>query len=165
MRTLKLTIAYDGTEFAGWQRQANERTVQAAIEDALQPDRGRARRHHRRRPHRRRRACRRSGRQRLAHVARSRPTTLLRALNATLPRDVRVIAVVEEAPAGFNARFDARRKTYRYCDLVRAASCRRTLRRFVWHVPQPLDVGRDGRSGRVAASAQHDFAAFQAAGE
>ena len=40
MRTLKLTIAYDGTDFAGWQRQASDRTVQAAIEDALLPIEG-----------------------------------------------------------------------------------------------------------------------------
>ena len=36
-RTLKVTLAYDGTEFAGWQRQARERTVQAVLEDALAP--------------------------------------------------------------------------------------------------------------------------------
>ena len=160
MRTLKLTIAYDGTDFCGWQRQASERTVQAVIEDALAPIEGQPV------------VITGAGRTDAGvhadgQVASVSLTTtigtasLQRALNATLPPDVRVCDVVEMRP-DFNARFDARLKTYRYalwCDLVMPPR----QRRYAWHVPQPLDVN----AMQVAADlliGHHDFAAFQAAG-
>jgi tRNA pseudouridine38-40 synthase len=159
-RTLKLTIAYDGTDFAGWQRQAADRTVQATVEDALAPIEGRPI------------VITGSGRTdagvhaagQVASVALESTIandTLQRALNATLPPDVRIMRV-EDAPAGFNARFDARSKTYHY-----AIHCGSVLpplrRRLVWHVKQPLAVHSMNAAAALLIGA-HDFATFQAAG-
>lgn len=159
-RSLKLTIAYDGTDFAGWQRQASDRTVQAAIEDALLPIEGS------------RAIVIGAGRtdagvHAAAQVASvtlqaSIPATeLLRALNATLSRDVRILAVDEMSP-GFNAQFAAKQKTYRY-SVWSAGVVPPPLARFVWHVPQALDItAMDDAAGVVVGT--HDFAAFQASG-
>lgn len=160
MRTFKLTLAYDGTAFAGWQMQAGQRTVQGALEDALQPiDSTRV-------------VVHAAGRTDAGVHAEGQVVSctlastiacdaLLRALNVRLPEDVRVMAV-EEAPAGFNARFDARGKTYRY-DLYTAAVVPPRLRHFVWHVASALDVAAMDRAARLLVGT-HDFAAFQAAG-
>ena len=159
-RTFKLTIAYDGTDFAGWQRQASNRTVQAAVEDALQPIEGA------------RAVLIGAGRtdagvHAAGQVASVRLTSTIpadelhRALNATLPQDVRVLAVdlVDER---FNAQFAAKNKTYRYW-MLSAGVVPPQLRRYVWHVPQPLDIERM-RAASTALLGRHDFAAFQASG-
>jgi len=159
-RTLKLTIAYDGTDFAGWQRQATERTVQAAIEDALAPIEGE------------RVVIVGAGRTDAGvHAARQVASgslqsniglhDLQRALNATLPQDVRILDI-QEANATFNAQFAARRKTYHYW-IWSAGVMPPHVRRFMWHVPQPLDIDRMNDAAR-AILGEHDFAAFQAAG-
>ena len=112
MRTLKLTIAYDGTDFAGWQRQASDRTVQATIEDALLPIEGA------------RAIVIGAGRTdagvhaagQVASVVLNAPIAaadLMRALNATMPQDVR-IGAVDEMPDAFNAQFAATQKSYRF---------------------------------------------------
>lgn len=159
-RTLKLTLAYDGTAFAGWQMQAGPRTVQGELEAALQPIDGT------------RVVVHAAGRTDAGVHAAGQVVSfaldsgialdaLQRALNVRLPDDVRVMDVAE-APAGFNARFHARRKTYRYA-IYNAAVVPPQIRHFVWHVPQPLDV----EAMRVAAAivvGVHDFAAFQASG-
>ena len=84
-----------------------------------------------------------------------------RGLNASLPPDVRVTAV-EDAPAGFHARFSARSKSYRYVlDTSPVASP--FNRAFAWHLPERLDV----EAMQKAASAlvgNHDFAVFQSTG-
>ena len=153
-------IAYDGTAFAGWQLQANQRTVQGVLEDALRPIEGDARRRARRRPDRRGRACRRTGRQLLAGVDIARDA-LLRALNvAPAARCARDAG--GRSADGFNAQFDARRKTYRY------AICNARGRAAA---AAPLRLARaaaarcrgDERGGAVLLG-EHDFAAFQAAG-
>lgn len=160
MRTLKFTIAYDGTEFAGWQRQASERTVQATIEDALRPIEGA------------RAIVIGAGRTDAGVHAAAQVASvtlhaaiatrdLLRALNATLPQDVRILAV-DEMPGGFNAQFAATQKTYRY-NIWSAGVLPPVLRRFVWHVPQRLDRDAMDRAARLVLG-EHDFAAFQAAG-
>ncbi|MGQ0733696.1 MAG: tRNA pseudouridine(38-40) synthase TruA [Acidobacteriota bacterium] len=159
-RTLKLTIAYDGTEFSGWQRQAADRTVQAVIEDALEPLEGE--RAVLTAAGRTDAGVHAAGQVASATVRTARPTRELhRALNATLPPDVRIMAI-EEVPAGFNARFDARAKTYRYWiwsgDVLPPA-----LRRTAWHVPQVLDLVAM-REAAAALVGPHDFASFQAAG-
>jgi tRNA pseudouridine38-40 synthase len=159
-RTFKLTIAYDGTDFAGWQRQGSSRTVQAAIEDALQPIEGA------------RVVLIGAGRtdagvHAAGQVASVRLTStipageLLRALNATLPEDVRVLAV-DLVDDRFNAQFAAKTKTYRYW-MLSAGVVPPQLRRYVWHVPQPLDVERM-HGAAAAVLGRHDFAAFQASG-
>jgi tRNA pseudouridine38-40 synthase len=159
-RTLKLTIAYDGTDFAGWQRQATERTVQAAIEDALLPIDGE------------RVIVTGAGRtdagvHAAGQVASIRLRSsianeiLLRALNATLPADVRVLAI-DDAPEGFNAQFAAKRKTYRY-SLWSDGVVPPALRRYVWHIPQRLSVAAMDEAAAVLIGT-HDFSAFQASG-
>lgn len=160
MRTLKLTLAYDGTAFAGWQMQAGQRTVQGVLEEALQPiDATRV-------------VVHAAGRTDAGVHAEGQVVScalassiacgaLRRALNVRLPEDVRVMAV-EEAPPGFNARFEARGKTYRY-DIYTAAVVPPRLRHFVWHVAADLDAAAMDRAARLLVGT-HDFAAFRAAG-
>ena len=160
MRTLKLTLSYDGTRLVGWQRQAAGDSVQGVLEDALARFEGGPVTVH---------GAGRTdaGVHALGQVASVQVTlahdaaTLARALNAQLPEDVRVLAV-EDAPPGFHARFDARSKTYRYC--IRNGPVASPFERaFVWHVPQPLDL----EAMRHAASrllGRHDFSAFRSIG-
>jgi tRNA pseudouridine38-40 synthase len=114
MRTIKLIIAYDGTDFLGWQRQSGQaRTVQAVIEDALEKMHGHPV------------ALAGSGRTDSGVHARAqaasfqtdiesiKPDRFVPALNSLLPRDVRIVES-SEAAADFHARFDARTRTYRY---------------------------------------------------
>lgn len=160
MRTLKLTIQYDGTAYVGWQRQPNGVSIQALLEDALAPIEGsRVSVHGAGRTDAGVHALGQVG---SATVATPLETaTLGRALNAVLPPDVRVLAI-EEAPAGFHARFSARAKTYEY-RIVNAPLVSAFLHRYAWHVPQPLDFD----AMRTAASplvGSHDFAGFQGAG-
>ena len=160
MRTLKLTLAYDGTDFFGWQRQATERTVQAVVEDALRPIEGQ--------PvvitgaGRTDTGVHADGQVASVSLTASIGTgDLQRALNATLPDDVRVLDVVE-VRADFNARYDARSKTYRYavwCGDVMPPG----VRRSAWHVPHSLDVNGMQQAAALLVGS-HDFAAFQASG-
>lgn len=159
-RTLKLTLAYDGTDFAGWQRQARERTVQATLEDALAPiDKG---------PvtvfgaGRTDAGVHAAGQVASFQLQSAIPAgELQRALNGTLPEDVRVLAAVD-ARTGFNARFDARTKTYHY-SIWNGAATPPWLRRYLWHVPQPIDLAAAVEAA-AALIGEHDFAAFQAVG-
>ena len=162
-RTLKLVLAYDGTDLVGWQRQAAGVSVQARLEDALSaiegapvPVVGAGRTD--------------AGVHALGQVASCRidhPLPVARlasALNAMLPDDIRVLEV-EEVDDAFHARYGARLKTYRYL-LLNSAVVSPFERRYVWHVPQPLDVGAmaagagylRGRTGfrRVARRGQRD---------
>jgi len=160
MRTLKLTLSYDGTRLVGWQRQAEGDSVQSLLEDALARFEGGPVTVH---------GAGRTdaGVHALGQVASVQvgfahdAATLTRALNAQLPEDVRVLAVEDAAP-GFHARFDARSKTYRYC-IRNGPAASPFERAFVWHVPQPLDVD----AMRQAASrllGRHDFSAFRSIG-
>lgn len=160
MRVLKLTLAYDGTAYVGWQRQQNGISIQGLIEDALARIEGSAV------------VVTGAGRTdagvhalgQVASVRLRHPidrASLRRALNARLPDDVRVLDVVEARP-DFHARFGARSKTYRY-RIVTGDLVSPFERRYGWHVGQPLDV-----DAMVAAAGHlvgtHDFAAFRAAG-
>ena len=159
-RTLALTVAYEGTAFAGWQRQPGARTVQEALESALAT----------------------IERQAVGVVAAGRTdagvhaqaqvvsvevanrlpaATLRRALNVRLPEDVRVTHV-EEKPPGFNARRDARSKAYRYT-LLLDPSPSPFVRRVVWAMPPRLDLAAMQQAAAVLVG-EHDFAAFQSAG-
>ncbi|HMB79413.1 MAG TPA: tRNA pseudouridine synthase A, partial [Vicinamibacterales bacterium] len=112
MAAFKIILAYDGTDFVGWQRQASGASIQGLIEDALRAldgcdvnvaGAGRTD----------------AGVHALGQVAAFTiaraidPGTLVRALNAHLPHAIRVLSA-EEAPPGFHPRFGARAKTYRY---------------------------------------------------
>jgi tRNA pseudouridine38-40 synthase len=160
MRTLKLTLAYDGTRFVGWQRQAEGDSVQGVLEEALARFEGTAVTVH---------GAGRTdaGVHALGQVASVQLTcahdvaTLRRALNAQLPEDVRVL-LVEEVSDDFHARFSARAKTYRY-QLRHGTIADPFERAFVWHVHEPLDVAAMSEAAS-ALIGTHDFAAFQSVG-
>jgi len=160
-RTLKLTIAYDGTAYAGWQRQANAQTIQATIEDEIDAIVG---------AHNPLNAAGRTdaGVHAAAQVASITidhdiaPDDLLRALNARLKGgDIRIRAI-EETFDGFDARIYAKQKTYRYA-IWNGAIPSPFFRHVVWHVPFALDLNRMGEASR-ALLGEHDFAAFQGRG-
>ena len=160
MPTFKLTIAYDGTGFAGSQMQAGQRTVQSVMEEALHPFEGRrVVVHFAGRTDSRVHAAGQVASFSLASAI--APDALQRALNVTLPDDVRVMRA-EAAADGFNARFDARSKAYRY-EIFNGAVVPPRLRNFVWHVPQPCDVHAMSEAA-AALLGEHDFSGFQAAG-
>lgn len=159
-RTFKLTIAYDGTDFIGWQRQAAGVSIQGLLEDALSELDGRPV------------AVTGAGRTDAGVHARGQVATarldreidaaaVVRAVNARLPPTVRILEVSPE-PERFHARFDARLKTYRY-RIWNADVMSPFERSYAWHVPMTLDTG----AMAVAAAAlcgTHDFAAFQGTG-
>ena len=160
MRTLKLTVSYDGTRFVGWQRQAEGESIQGLLEDALARFEGGPVTVH---------GAGRTdaGVHALGQVASVRVTcahdtgTLTRALNAQLPVDVRVLAV-EEADPEFHARFSARTKTYRY--VIRNAPIATPFERaYVWHLPERLNVESMQEAAALVVGT-HDFAAFQSVG-
>lgn len=160
MRTLKLTIAYDGGRFIGWQRQPQGESVQGLLEDAL----GRF--------ERRDVTVHCAGRtdagvHALGQVASAQVTcnhdtaTLANGLNATLPRDVRVLQV-EDVSSDFHARFSARVKHYRY--LIRHNDHVSPFERdYVWDIPELLDL-EVMQQEAVSLVGTHDFVAFQSAG-
>ena len=160
MRTLKLTIQYDGTELVGWQRQKAGDSVQGLLEDVLTRIDGAAVTVH---------GAGRTdaGVHAIAQVASAQVrsthdlATIGRALNAQLPESVRVVAV-EEAPPDFHARFSARGKTYRYL-ILEADVVSPFLWRYVHRVNGPLDVDRM-REAASAFPGTHDFSAFQSTG-
>ncbi len=161
MRTLRLTLEYDGSGYVGWQRQAEGVSIQGLLEDALAPFEGApVTVHGAGRTDAGVHALGQVASVILRHAAHDAPT-LQRALNAVLPDDVRVVGLVDAA-AGFHARFDATGKTYEY-RIVNAPYVSAFGFRHAWHVPGPLDRAamRDGASALVG---RHDFAAFQATG-
>jgi tRNA pseudouridine38-40 synthase len=157
-RHFKLTIAYDGSNYAGWQLQPNGRTIQEIVEGALAKIAGGAVRVHG------------SGRTDAGVHAKAQvancsfdtqlaTTTLSRALNANLPVDIR-LQRVQEVDARFHARFSAKRKEYRYqidCGMVADPF----LRAYAWHHPRRLNVAAMRRAARLLKG-RHDFAALAA---
>jgi tRNA pseudouridine38-40 synthase len=159
-RVLKLTIAYDGAAYVGWQRQAEGVSVQGLIEEALaRLDGAPVAVHGAGRTD--------AGVHALGQVASARvatahePAVIRRALNAMLPGDVRVLAV-EEAPDDFHARYGAAGKRYEY-RLWQGPVQPPFVRAWSWHVPHRLDVEAMNRAAR-ALEGTHDFSAFQSAG-
>lgn len=161
MRTLKLTLAYDGTNYVGWQRQMNGVSVQQMIEEALVPLAGGAS------PGVAGAGRTDAGVHAVAQVASVNvefavpAANVRRALNVRLPPDIRVLDV-EDAPLGFHARFHARGKSYRY-RMVTSQILSPFDRWFAWHAPEPRDVEAMRRAAR-AFIGRHDFASFQARG-
>ena len=161
MRTLKLTIAYDGTNYAGWQRQANGIAIQQIIEDELTAIVG---------AHNALMAAGRTdagvhAAAQVASVTIDHPIAtddLLRALNARIKGgDIRIRAI-EEMPLGWSARASAKSKTYRYA-IWNGAHPSPFFRHVVWHVPQQLDLDRMSRAAQHLLGEQ-DFVAFQGRG-
>ncbi len=159
MRNLRLTIAYDGADFHGWQRQPDLPTVQAAIESAIARLTGESV------------ALHGSGRtdagvhalNQVANFKTASPipcANLRRALNDLLPPTVR-IKRIEEAAESFHARYDARAKTYRY-RILQTPVASPFLCRFTAHFPEPL-ARKPMREAAQGLEGEHDFTSFAAA--
>jgi tRNA pseudouridine38-40 synthase len=161
MRCLRLTIAYDGTHYVGWQRQINGLSVQEVLEGAFAPlikdPTGRG-------PTVAGAGRTDAGVHALGQVASVNleidlaAAAVHRALNVRLPPDVRVIGVVD-APLGFHARFHAIGKTYRY-RIATLPVLSPFDRWFVWHTTEPRDVPAM-QAAAAAFVGTHDFASFQ----
>ena len=158
MRNLRLILAYDGADFAGWQVQPGRTTVQGALasaigrlsgENVLPQGSGRTD----------------AGVHALAQVASFAtasaipPENWMRALNDILPPSIRVLEVTEAAPE-FHARKAARAKTYRY-RIHRGTICPPFLARYVWHYPYPLEESAIIAAASLVAG-EHDFTSFAA---
>jgi len=158
---IKLTIAYDGSQYAGWQVQKIGLGVQQKVEEALAKLFPAAPRLHS--SSRTDTGVHALGM--IAHVEipraefRMTPPKLLLALNAYLPEDVRVQAALP-CHANFHARFDATGKQYRYFAWNHAAM-NPLLRLQAWHIPQKLDFAAM-RAAAPMFLGQHDFKSFAA---
>jgi tRNA pseudouridine38-40 synthase len=157
-RKLRIVVEYDGTDFAGWQRQPGQRTVQETLETAIRDMTGET--VFVRAAGRTDAGVHADGQTASFALEASIPAAgLLRGLNSILPADVALVEVADVA-ADFDARFSARGKVYRYLvwnHLVRAPRWRRRA----WHVRQPLDLAAMRRAAAVLVG-EHDFAAFRA---
>jgi len=159
VRTIKLTVAYDGTDFVGWQRQDEGVSIQGLIEEALSAIDGAPVTLH---------GAGRTdaGVHAIGQVASASVGTaiederLVRALNAHLPETIRVTAVTT-VPDTFHARFSAVSKTYEY-RIWNAPTQPPFIRRYSWHRIGPLDVALMQQASDAIAGT-HDFAAFRSA--
>jgi tRNA pseudouridine38-40 synthase len=157
-RNLKLTLAYDGHDFAGWQVQPDQLSVQGTLVSAFEHLIGE-------KPLPQGSGRTDAGVHALAQTASVTiespipATNLVRALNDVLPRSIRILAIAE-MPPDFHARHSAVAKTYRY-HIYREAICSPFLARYVYHHPYPLN-----ESQMIAAAAlvegEHDFTSFAA---
>jgi len=163
----KLTLAYDGTRFHGWQVQPHLPTVQGTLatalhhitaESVLPQGSGRTD----------------TGVHALAQVASFTlaapipPPNLLRALNRALPPSIRILKA-EHAPSDFHARHSALRKTYEYRIFPKASAnreepdriCPPFLAPFAWDCPWPIDLTL-ARRAAAHILGEHDFTSFAA---
>jgi tRNA pseudouridine38-40 synthase len=158
LQTWKLTLAYDGTDFRGWQVQPGETTVQGELQSALGRVTGESS------------LPQGSGRtdagvHALAQVASFDlqapipPENLLRALNRTLPPAIRILEA-RTVRSTFHARHSAVAKTYEY-RVFREVLCPPFLARYVHACPWPMDVEALQRSARFFVG-EHDFRSFAA---
>jgi tRNA pseudouridine38-40 synthase len=157
MATIKLTIEYDGTVYAGWQQQPNHITIQAVFEEALS----------------------KITQQHISAVAAGRTDSGVHALgqivsfqsnkplasaqwapalNSYLPKDISVISS-EQAPDDFHARFSAKEKIYEY-RITRQSSRPALNRHRVWHLPHLLDTDAI-RQAMPEFFGTHDFTSFR----
>jgi tRNA pseudouridine38-40 synthase len=154
--TYSFTLEYDGTDFAGWQIQPSVRTAMGAFSDALRALTSES-------P-----ALTAAGRTDSGAHAHGQvvgctlqrvwaPNELRNALNAVLPADIAVRGVAIRTD-GFDARRDARERTYRYLIVCRDGRSP-VMRRNAWTVRGPLDVDAM-RNGAAHLVGKHDFAAF-----
>ncbi|MCC2641451.1 MAG: truA [Nitrospira sp.] len=159
MATFKIVLEYDGTGYAGWQRQLNVPTVQATVEEALAAvahtgltliAAGRTD----------------AGVHALGQVASFRTDRglshreWLRALNAHLPSDISALSV-EQVPDEFHARYSARGKLYEY-HLLNRSERAPLLRERAWLLYKPLDFAAMAEAAACLVGS-HDFSSFQTA--
>lgn len=162
MRNILLTISYDGTNFYGWQKQENQRTVQGEIEKALEI------------VHKTKIDLHGSGRTDSGVHAAAQAATFFSpidsipienyplALNSYLPKDVRIMNAAEVDEA-FHARFSATRRTYRYflyCGAVPPAH----EMNYIWCIHRKIDIARLNRMASVLHG-EIDCATFAASGD
>lgn len=156
MRTYKLTVAYDGTRYKGWQRQGlTDRTIQQILEEGIskflgydieidgsgRTDAG---------VHAR-------GQVISIQVAGTLPDSFLEDINATLPEDIKVCAL-ELVPNGFHGRYSATAKRYSYLVDTREVPSV-FLRKYACHYPFELDVASMKEAAKQMRGT-HDFSAF-----
>lgn len=157
-RNLKLTLAYDGHDFAGWQVQPDRPTIQGTLVSVIEQLTGE------------RTLPQGSGRTdagvhalaQTATVSIQSPiplTNFRKALNDILPSSIRVLNVEEVSP-DFHARKSAKAKTYRY-RIYREEICPPFLARYVYHHPYPLDENAMTQAAEIVVG-EHDFTSFAA---
>lgn len=158
-RNIKLVLAYDGTDFAGWQIQPGLSTIQGTLIDAIA------------RVTREQVVLHGSGRTdagvhalgQVASFVTSSPipaVNLVFALNDTLPPVIRVLSA-QEVAEDFHPRKSAKAKTYRY-RICRESICSPFVARFVYHHPWPLDeIAIKNAASSILG--EHDFTSFAAA--
>lgn len=160
MRQIKLSLQYDGTDYSGWQVQDNQVTIQGLLEDAVFKVTGER--------------IRITGASRtdagvhafaqvavFKTVSNLTPQVFLRAINANIPRDIRVINAAE-SPADFHPRYSAKNKTYSYL-ISHPGNYSVFLRRYSWQVNYKLHSGLMGEAAGYLAGT-HDFSSFRASG-
>jgi len=160
VRRVKLTVAYDGTAYAGWQMQPNGTTVQSVMEGALarilqEPVRVRAAGRTDAGVHAREQVVD------FADAGKRDLGTIVHGGNGLLPPDIRILAA-SEVPESFDARRHATGKEYRYF-LYLSPVDSPFLSRYAWHIEAPLDLDavREGLSHLVG---EHDFTSFRGQG-
>ncbi|MFN7998500.1 MAG: tRNA pseudouridine(38-40) synthase TruA [Bryobacteraceae bacterium] len=157
-RRISIRLAYDGTDFHGWQVQPGLPTIQGVLEEVVAEIEG-APQH-----------VAGSGRtdagvhalEQVAAFNLENPIplpNLRKAMNRLLPPSIRVLSTEEAAP-DFHPRFQAVAKTYEY-RIVRSESCKPWEWRFVHHHPYPLNLERMAACATVLEG-EHDFTAFAA---
>jgi tRNA pseudouridine38-40 synthase len=157
MRNIQLILAYDGTDFHGWQRQRGLRTIQQVLEEAIEQLTGAPASTT---------ACSRTDRgvhalaQSVHFLTMSHHSTekMVRALNAILPPDVRVVDA-RDRPQAFHATLDARSKRYRYA-IDNGPFATPFQLRYSWYVRRSLDVTAMAAAG-AALLGRHDFHSFE----
>jgi tRNA pseudouridine38-40 synthase len=158
MQNIKFTLAYDGTDFCGWQIQPGQPTIQGALSDVLEnltqqrlQIQGAGRTD--------------AGVHANGQVANFKTQAELsagefqRAFNALLPNSIRIVAAEEAAP-DFHARWNAVAKTYRY-RIFRGRVVPPFVWRYVQHDPYPLDFDAMVEAARQFEG-EHDFTSFAA---
>lgn len=154
----KLTLAYDGTDFHGWQVQPGFRTIQGELAEAIWRVVGE------------RSLPQGSGRTDAGVHARAQvascelaapipPENLMKALNRTLPESIRMLSA-EHAPPDFHARHSVRSKTYEY-RIFRGKICPPWLARYVYAFNWPIDLEKMQRAAELVVG-EHDFTSFAA---
>ncbi|MBF0536923.1 MAG: tRNA pseudouridine(38-40) synthase TruA [Nitrospirae bacterium] len=157
MRKIRLTLSYDGTHYHGWQVQPAMVTIQGCIEGALRAitsaeidlvGAGRTD----------------AGVHALGQVAtfssntRLSPGTIMRALNAILPADIRVMDSEYVADDLFHPRFSARAKRYTYV-ISMGGVASPFFYRYSWHINHPIDVAKMTTAAGILVG-RHDFKSF-----
>lgn len=159
-KNIRLTVAFEGTSYHGWQIQADLPTIQGVLSEAIgrvtgepvtvngsgRTDAG---------THARGLVANFSTRSRIA------PAQLVRALNSMLPRDVRVLSA-RRMPSGFHARRDAFSKVYRYQIFLGPVMLPHLAREY-FHFPYRIDLAKMENATRQFVG-EHDFASFAKSG-